>query len=68
MKVTMISVTAFLILSSCDVPGDFCQVVKRPLIFAPETARQMVRTNRPEAEQIAVQNSYGAKHCEWRAP
>lgn len=56
--------TACLILGACT-PGDFCDVVTSELSFAPETARAIVRTDRDEANQIAVQNEYGRKTCSW---
>lgn len=46
-------------------PGDFCAVVTAPLDFTAETAAQVVRTDRPTAERIAVQNQYGEGHCGW---
>lgn len=52
-------------LSGCGVAGDFCDVVKSPLEFDNGTALQIVKTNRPEAEQIATQNEYGQEYCDW---
>ena len=57
---TMILSTAFLM--GCDV-GDFCDVWQGPKVFAPETAAQIVKTDRDDAEGIKVENDYGAKHC-----
>lgn len=65
MKQTTILLTAFLGLSACDVAGDFCQVVKAPLVFDPSTSAVMVKTDRIAVEGIAVQNEYGGKHCDW---
>ena len=48
---------------SCVSPGDFCDVVLAPLEFAPNTAAQIVATNRETAEMIDVQNRYGAATC-----
>ncbi|MCV2870618.1 hypothetical protein OEW28_18555 [Defluviimonas sp. WL0002] len=44
-------------------PGSFCDVVTGPITFAPETAAQIVRTDRPAAVRIDVQNAYGRGHC-----
>jgi len=57
--------TASLALSGCERPGGglFCDVVPSPLEFAAETARQIVATDRPEAEQIDAQNTYWRGHC-----
>jgi len=49
-------------LSAC-VPGDFCDVVRGPLEFAPETSAQIVATDRDKAEQIAAQNDYWNNRC-----
>lgn len=49
-------------ISAC-VPGDFCVVVRSPIEFAPPTAAEVVRTDRPEAEQIAAQNAYWSDRC-----
>lgn len=57
--------TLSLSLSACAVPGDFCDVVKGPLVFERETALSMVKTDRPDVESIKVQNDYGRKNCEW---
>ena len=53
-----------LALGSC-VSGDFCEVVRAPITFQPETAAMVVRTDRASAEAIDVQNGYGFAHCEW---
>lgn len=65
MKLMMVLLLAFLTLSACAVPGDFCQVVKSPLSFDPETAKRMVVTDRPDVERITVQNTYGERYCDW---
>lgn len=53
--------------AGCAATGDFCTVVTGPLEFAPGTADEIVRTDRPTAEAISVQNSWGAAHCVgWR--
>lgn len=62
---TPASLSAFLAVSSCAVPGDFCEVVIGAIEFEPETALQMTRTDRPSVEQIALQNEYGYRHCGW---
>lgn len=54
----------FLSLASCSA-GDFCDVVPGPKLFAPETSAVMVRTDRPDVDQIAVENEYGRRHCGW---
>lgn len=61
---TMSLLLACLAASSCGA-GDFCDVVTGRVDFAPETSRQIVRTDRTSAERIAVQNEYGATHCGW---
>lgn len=58
------SLIAFLTLAACD-PGDFCDVVDAEIVFAPETALEVVRTDRADAQRIAVQNEYGRKNCSW---
>lgn len=63
MKPMMVLLTAFLGLSACAKPGDFCEVWQGSKIFAPETARLMVQTDRPDVEGIKVENTYGEKHC-----
>ena len=52
-------------LSACSesVTGDFCQVVRGPIVFERETAAQIVKTDRAAAEAIQVQNSYGKSRC-----
>lgn len=65
MRLTMICLAALLAVASCTKPGDFCEVVTGPLDFAPETAAQVLRTDRPTAERIAVINSYGDAACGW---
>ena len=65
-KTTKLLQIAFLAsLSGCGVPGDFCDVVRNPVEFQNETARQIVKTDRAEAEQIATQNEYGNRFCDW---
>ncbi|AUQ95957.1 hypothetical protein PhaeoP66_03215 [Phaeobacter inhibens] len=63
---TMSSLIGCLAVMSCVAPGDFCTVVKGPIEFEPETARAVVRTDRADAESIAVQNDYGRDRCDWR--
>ena len=65
MKLTMIYPAAFLSLSMCAVPGDFCDVVKGPKLFDTATAAQMVKTDRPDVEAIRVENDYGKRLCKW---
>lgn len=60
----MILPTALLTLTNCTPVGDFCEVWQGNKVFAKETARQMVRTNRAEVEGIAVENAYGNEHCD----
>ena len=54
-----------LVVSNCAVSGDFCDVVRGPITFQPETAAQIVRTDRLSAEAIDVQNGYGFARCGW---
>lgn len=56
---------ACLTIANCTPAGDFCEVVKGPLTFQPETAKQIVKTDRATAEQIETQNVYGDKVCKW---
>lgn len=65
MQRMMIWLTILASLSACAVSGDFCDVVRHPLIFDHATARVMVGTDRPDVERIKVQNSYGSKNCDW---
>lgn len=65
MRRMMILSTICLTLANC-APGDFCDVVKAPLLFDPETSAAIVRTDRADAERIKVQNDYGTRHCAWR--
>lgn len=55
--------TACLILAGCG-EGDFCDVWQGPKSFHPETAAQIVKTDRDDAEGIKVENDYGNKHCQ----
>lgn len=64
MKPTTILLTGFLILTGC-AERDFCTVVPGPKVFDAATARVMVATDRPDVQQIAVENEYGARHCDW---
>ncbi len=50
-------------LSACVPAGDFCEVVRGELVFAPETAQAVVRTDRPVAEAIDAQNAYWRGNC-----
>lgn len=43
--------------------GSFCTVVRAPIEFAPETSAEVVRTDRPAAEQIAAQNQFWRDNC-----
>lgn len=66
MKLMMIWLTvSAAALAGCGKVGDFCDVVPGAKQFAPETARLMVKTDRPDVEQIRVENDYGAEHCDW---
>jgi len=61
-----LSLIGLLAISGCAVvPGDFCDVVSGPLVFASETAALIVATDRRTAERIDVQNRYGERVCEW---
>lgn len=62
--VTIGSLTSCLAIGACN-PGSFCEVVGAEIEFAPETARAVVRTDREDAERIAVQNAYGRANCDW---
>ena len=50
-------------LSACAKPGDFCEVVRDEVVFAPDTAQAVVRTDRPVAEAIDAQNAYWRGNC-----
>ena len=66
MKRTMICCAAFLSLSACAVPGDFCDVVPGEKRFeATVTAPQVLKTDREDVEQIRFENEYGRRHCVW---
>lgn len=62
---TAILLTGCLAVASCTPSGDFCDVVRGPIMFDPETAREVVRTDRVAAEAIDVQNRYGSERCGW---
>ena len=64
MKLTMVLLTGSLILTGCG-KNDFCLVVPGPKLFDPETSKVMVQTDRPDVEQIAVENEYGKRNCGW---
>lgn len=67
-RLTTIWLTASLVaISACapSAPGNFCDVVPGPIGFEAETAEQIVRTDRPAAEQIDAQNTYGREQCPW---
>ncbi|WP_242532115.1 hypothetical protein [Salipiger thiooxidans] len=51
------------LLSSCAVPGDFCEVVAGEKRFDPETGAAMIRTDREDVVQIRVENDYWLAHC-----
>ena len=65
MRLTLILSTLCLT-AACSSPGNFCDVVKAPLAFSPETSQAIVRTDREDAERIAVQNEYGNRNCDWK--
>lgn len=65
MQRMMILLALCLGISGCAPIGDFCDVVSGPLIFAPETSQQIVKTDRSDAVNIKVQNEYGMKNCPW---
>jgi hypothetical protein len=58
------SLVSCLTIGACN-PGSFCEVVSARIEFAPETARAVVRTDRDDAQRIAVQNAYGQENCDW---
>ena len=60
---TLLTMTLLTALAMCSNPGDFCDVWQGTKSFDPETARQMVKTDRSDVEGIKVENDYGAKHC-----
>lgn len=65
---TTASLTASLAVGSCLAAGDFCEVVRGPIEFEAETAQMVVRTDRPAAEVLDAQNSYGREFCpDWRS-
>ncbi|MHA7867682.1 MAG: hypothetical protein ACX93U_09330 [Salipiger thiooxidans] len=51
------------LLSSCAVPGDFCEVVTGEKRFDPETGAAMIRTDREDVVQIRVENDYWLARC-----
>lgn len=57
------SLTACLAVTSCLGSGDFCDVVRGPLMFDPATAQAVVATDRATAEQIDAQNAYWRGNC-----
>ena len=61
MKPTTICLTAFLGLSGCA--GDFCEVWQGPKLFAPETAKLMVQTDRSTVVKMRTEDDYGRKYC-----
>ncbi|WP_152002854.1 hypothetical protein [Roseobacter sp. TSBP12] len=71
MRRTMICLTACLVLSGCagttvQVPDgqvNFCDVVTREKTFVPDTARQIVLTDRATAEQIEFENGVFEAEC-----
>lgn len=64
-RAMMISLMPCLALSLCASPGDFCDVVSGPILFPADVAKVVVAEARGEAEQIHVQNGYGATACGW---
>jgi hypothetical protein len=64
MKRMMICSIALLALASCTA-GDFCQVVPFEKRFDPATARAVLTTDREVLRQIAVENEFGRRHCDW---
>lgn len=68
---TVILLSLLLAAGSCSAPGDFCDVVRRPIEFTdPATAQAVVATDRESvAEPLSVQNDYGRANCpgpSWR--
>jgi|GEM_PF-5711087 len=66
MKRMMSCCAALLALSSCG-PREFCQVVPGPKVFAPQTSRAILATDRDTLRQIGVENEYGSRHCDWKS-
>ena len=52
------------LLSSCAVPGDFCEVVTGEKRFDPATGAAMIRTDREDVVQIRVENDYWLARCQ----
>ncbi len=46
-------------------PGNFCDVMSAPVVFAPETVTRVVASDRGTAERPDAQNIYGTRHCRW---
>lgn len=65
MKLTTTWLIALVALTGCGKAGDFCEVVPGPKVFKTSTAQLMVKTDRPDVEQIRVENDYGTSHCDW---
>lgn len=68
MKLKTLMTWALLIVSAasvsgCTVPLTFCEAVPSPIEFDKETARQVVKTDRAEAVQIAAQNALWSDNC-----
>ncbi|GAA4218695.1 putative small lipoprotein YifL [Sagittula marina] len=62
-----VCLTLCLVLAGCG-DGDFCDVWQGPKSFHPDTAKQIVKTDRPDAEGIKVENDYGAANCHEKGP
>ena len=62
---TAISLSLLLAAGNCNVAGDFCDVVRRPIEFTdPATAQAVVATDRQTvAEPLSVLNGYGRVNC-----
>jgi len=61
---TMIALLTVSAAGACSQPGDFCVVYTDPIgPFAPETAAQIVKTDRLAGEDIAVRDEYWMEYC-----
>lgn len=62
-------IVSLVALSGCAAPGDFCDVVRGPILMTGGTAARVVATDRAAAEAIDTQNSYGRRNCSgWKFP
>lgn len=60
----MMSLLIVLAVTACSQTGDFCVIYADPIgPFAPETAAQIVKTDRPAGEDIAVRDEYWMENC-----